>query len=255
MPFSPAWEHHRVSPSLRRRPPKLEERIARAPRTLGEMAGMAEMFGGTIHAFCLELLKSVAQAKHEVLNEVQRKDSSLIGTAARVPSLAPPDLWGRLRRSNGLGAVFFDRDTRALRDRALHSDEAGATAQLDCSSVRWPPNVSATCSTKRATLITRRFWMRLGRAADQRGALRARLADRRQVRNRRRVPGRQSHPGRAIVWSLHELGARICVGRRRRPDHLPMARQRRRQHPDLHCSATRRTRSRLRRTSAPATAS
>ena len=36
--------------------------------------GMAEMFVGTIHAFCLELLKSEAPEflKYEVLNEVQQ---------------------------------------------------------------------------------------------------------------------------------------------------------------------------------------
>jgi DNA helicase II / ATP-dependent DNA helicase PcrA len=42
------------------------------------------MFVGTIHAFCLELLKSESpkHLKFEVLNEVQQGSSS-IGTAAR----------------------------------------------------------------------------------------------------------------------------------------------------------------------------
>src|ERR671918_763977 len=38
---------------------ELKERITtRTRETLGELPGLAEMFVGTIHAFCLELLKS-----------------------------------------------------------------------------------------------------------------------------------------------------------------------------------------------------
>jgi len=54
---------------------ELKERIVTRTRdTLGEIAGMAEMFVGTIHAFCLELLKSESPKylKYEVLNEVQQ---------------------------------------------------------------------------------------------------------------------------------------------------------------------------------------
>src|SRR5208283_2662319 len=40
---------------------ELKERIfTRAREALGEVTGLAEMFIGTIHAFCLELLKSEA---------------------------------------------------------------------------------------------------------------------------------------------------------------------------------------------------
>jgi DNA helicase-2/ATP-dependent DNA helicase PcrA len=54
---------------------ELKERIVtRTRQALGEMPGMAEMFVGTIHAFCLELLKSESPKylKYEVLNEVQQ---------------------------------------------------------------------------------------------------------------------------------------------------------------------------------------
>jgi len=54
---------------------ELKERIiTRASEELGEVIGLAEMFVGTIHAFCLELLKTeVAEyLKYEVLNEVQQ---------------------------------------------------------------------------------------------------------------------------------------------------------------------------------------
>jgi DNA helicase II / ATP-dependent DNA helicase PcrA len=54
---------------------ELKERIVtRTRESLGEIPGMAEMFVGTIHAFCLELLKSESPRylKYEVLNEVQQ---------------------------------------------------------------------------------------------------------------------------------------------------------------------------------------
>ena len=60
----------------------------------------------------------------------------------------------------------------------------------------------------------------------------------------------------AIVWSLHDLGAQHLRGRRRRPDDLPVARQRRPKHSHSSTSATpTSSRSRWRRTSARATAS
>lgn len=55
---------------------ELKERIiSRARESLGELPGLAEMFVGTIHAFCLELLKSetTKYLKFEVLNEVQQE--------------------------------------------------------------------------------------------------------------------------------------------------------------------------------------
>jgi ATP-dependent DNA helicase UvrD/PcrA len=54
---------------------ELKERIVvRTHEALGDIPGMAEMFVGTIHAFCLELLKSESPKylKYEVLNEVQQ---------------------------------------------------------------------------------------------------------------------------------------------------------------------------------------
>jgi DNA helicase-2/ATP-dependent DNA helicase PcrA len=54
---------------------ELKERIVtRTRQALGDIPGMAEMFVGTIHAFCLELLKSESpkHLKFEVLNEVQQ---------------------------------------------------------------------------------------------------------------------------------------------------------------------------------------
>jgi len=54
---------------------ELKERIhERCREAFGEVHGMAEMYVGTIHGFCLELLKSEVPEymKYEVLNEVQQ---------------------------------------------------------------------------------------------------------------------------------------------------------------------------------------
>lgn len=54
---------------------ELKERVhARCHERLGNVTGLANMYVGTIHGFCLELLKSEVPAfmKYEVLNEVQQ---------------------------------------------------------------------------------------------------------------------------------------------------------------------------------------
>ena len=54
---------------------ELKERIiTRTRQALGDIPGMADLFVGTIHAFCLELLKSESprHLRFEVLNEVQQ---------------------------------------------------------------------------------------------------------------------------------------------------------------------------------------
>lgn len=54
---------------------ELKERIhERCKEEFGEVTGLAEMYVGTIHGFCLDLLKSEVPAymKYEVLNEIQQ---------------------------------------------------------------------------------------------------------------------------------------------------------------------------------------
>lgn len=54
---------------------ELRERIhTRCREQLGAITGLAEMYVGTIHGFCLELLKSEVPSfmKYDVLNEVQQ---------------------------------------------------------------------------------------------------------------------------------------------------------------------------------------
>jgi len=70
---------------------ELKERIhERCREAFGEITGMAEMYVGTIHGFCLELLKAEVPEymKYEVLNEVQQvlfvdRNSKRPSTASR----------------------------------------------------------------------------------------------------------------------------------------------------------------------------
>lgn len=184
---------------------ELKERIvARTREMLGEVSGMAEMFVGTIHAFCLELLKaeSPKHLKYEVLNEVQQglftdrhsKQSGLTTSS---------DLNGKpLKRY---------RDTRhytgalcILREADLHEDKLAGCSLLDglaayrtLLDVRGYLDYSAILEAA-VDILTN--------DADLRARLAARvkyvIVDEYQDVN----PVQE-----AIVWSLHEFGAHICV--------------------------------------------
>jgi len=89
---------------------ELKERIVtRTRQALGDIPGMAEHVVGTIHAFCLELLKSESPKHLKVhgSDEVQQGLSS-IATAARVASPRP--------QTSPAGVERY-RDNRALRTR------------------------------------------------------------------------------------------------------------------------------------------
>lgn len=184
---------------------ELKERIVtRTREALGDIPGLAEMFVGTIHAFCLELLKSETPKflKFEVLNEVQQ-------------------------------GLFVDR----------HSKQSGLTASTDLNGValkryRDTPHYLAALSILREaeldeprldscpvveglenyrTLLDERSYLDYSSILESAvevltndEGLRARLADRVKyviVDEYQDVNPVQE----AIVWSLHELGARICV--------------------------------------------
>lgn len=104
---------------------ELKQRIVeRVRETLGDINGLAEMFVGTIHAYCLELLKSEVPKflKYEVLNEVQQ--ALFIDRNSRQSGLtATKDLAGaNLRRyvdtSRYVDALSILREAH-LNDQAL----------------------------------------------------------------------------------------------------------------------------------------
>ena len=184
---------------------ELKERIVtRTREALGEITGMAEMFVGTIHAFCLELLKSESprHLKYEVLNEVQQ-GLFVDRNSSKSALTTSTDLNGaKLRRY---------RDTKHYVTALSILREADRDeAQLaDCS-------VFAALQTYQG-LLDEKSYFDYSSILDEavvlltnEEALRARLADRIKyviVDEYQDVNPIQE----AIVWSLNELGARICV--------------------------------------------
>lgn len=184
---------------------ELKERIvARSREALGEIPGMAEMFVGTIHAFCLELLKSESpkHLKFEVLNEVQQglfvdRNSTKSGLTAST------DL-------NGVGLKRY-RDTAhyvtAL--AILREGERDDALLSGCSVLAGLDQYQQLLDDKSYLDYSAILDEAVALLTDDHG-VRARLAERLKyviVDEYQDVNPVQE----AIVWSLHELGARICV--------------------------------------------
>jgi DNA helicase II / ATP-dependent DNA helicase PcrA len=184
---------------------ELKDRIIlRVREALGEIPGLAEMFVGTIHAFALDLLKAEAPKylKFEVLSEVQQ--SLFVDRHSKKSGLTEcTDLQGnRLLRYKDtqryLAALDIlreaDVDAEALRGCSLvncldtYSRLLDERSYLDYSSI-----LEATVDVLTNDESLRR---RLGER------LRCVIVDEYQDVN----PIQE-----AIVWSLHELGAKTCV--------------------------------------------
>lgn len=184
---------------------ELKERIVtRTREALGEIHGMADMFVGTIHAFCLDLLRAEApeHLKYEVLNEVQQ--ALFVDRHSRQSGLTvSTDLRGRrLRRY--VDTNHYVNALAILREADLDD------SKLDGCSV------AAALDGYRDLLRERSYFdysSILETAVDSltnNDDLRRRLAERLRyviVDEYQDVNPIQE----AIVWSLHDLGARVCV--------------------------------------------
>ena len=184
---------------------ELKERIVtRTRESLGAIPGLAEMFVGTIHAFALELIKSESPKylKYDVLNEVQQ--ALFVDRHSKQSGLtAATDLKGEsLRRYRD--TKLFITALSILREAEL--DDARLA---NCS-------VFDELDTYR-NLLDQKSYLDyssiLEAAVDvlvNDGALRSRVAERVKyviVDEYQDVNPIQE----AIVWTLHSLGARICV--------------------------------------------
>lgn len=184
---------------------ELKERIVtRTREALGEVTGLAEMFVGTIHAFCLELLKSEAPQylKYEVLNEVQQglfverhsKQSGLVTST---------DLTG--------AALKRYRDSRHYIDALSILREAEREdANLAGCSILAGLDLYQNLLDTRCYLDYSSILEKAVEVLTNDYGLRERLTERVKyviVDEYQDVNPVQE----AIVWSLHELGARICV--------------------------------------------
>jgi DNA helicase-2/ATP-dependent DNA helicase PcrA len=184
---------------------ELKERVVtRTRQALGEIPGMAEMFVGTIHAFCLELLKSESpkHLKFEILNEVQQ--GLFVDRNSRKSGLTTSnDLGGAaLKRYRDTGHYVSalsilreaERDEVQLKGCSLLDGLAAYQGLLEEKSYLDYSSILEEA----VTLLTND------------DGVRARLAERLKyviVDEYQDVNPVQE----AIVWSLHELGARICV--------------------------------------------
>lgn len=184
---------------------ELSDRIVtRCREAYGSMTGLAEMFVGTIHAFCLDLLKteSPEHLKYEVLNEVQQR--LFVDRHSRQSGLTTcTDLQGRpLRRF--VDSPHYINALSILREANIINDEL-----IDCS-------ILEGLHSYRDLLVGQHY---LDYSAILEGAarclrddkaLRARLADR--VRYLIVDEYQDVNPiQEEIVRILHDLGAHVCV--------------------------------------------
>jgi len=184
---------------------ELKERIyKRAHESLGEITGMAEMFVGTIHGFCLELLKGEVPKylKFEILNEVQQ--GLFVDRHSKQSGLTEcTDLKGvPLRRY--VDTHRYITALSILREADLEpKDLAG------CSLVKGLDSYKKLLESRSYLDYSAILELAVEVLTNDQD-LRARLGGRVKyviVDEYQDVNPVQE----AIVWSLHELGAEICV--------------------------------------------
>lgn len=184
---------------------ELKERIVtRTREALGDVHGMAEMFVGTIHAFCLELLKSEVPEflKFGVLNEVQQ--SLFVDRHSLRSGLTTcTDLNGtKLRR-------YVDTRNYITALGILREAERVEAALADCSILEGLDAYANLLYERRYFDYSSILEEAIGALTSDQG-LRSRLGERVKyviVDEYQDVNPVQE----AIVWLLHDLGARICV--------------------------------------------
>ena len=184
---------------------ELKERVVtRTRETLGEIAGMAEMFVGTIHAFCLDMLKSESpeHLKHEVLNEVQQRL-----------------FIDRNSTKSGLttSTVLAGNALRRYTDTKHYVTALSILREADCDDAQLARCSIPTGLRAYQELLDARGYLDYSSILDEalelltnKYELRARIADRIKyviVDEYQDVNPIQED----IVRSLHELGAHICV--------------------------------------------
>lgn len=185
---------------------ELKERIhARCKEELGETIGLAEMYVGTIHGFCLELLKAEVPEymKYDVLNEVQQ--ALLVNRSSKLTGLQlSTTLDGKpLKR-------YIDTRNYVLAQSILREDAAQHPEQLgECSVAEHLGDYEK--------LLRNKGYL------DYSGILTGAVQELRRNEDLcRRLGQRIRHVivdeyqdvnpiQEAVVHTLHELGARICV--------------------------------------------
>jgi DNA helicase-2/ATP-dependent DNA helicase PcrA len=184
---------------------ELKERIVnRTRQALGDIPGMAEMFVGTIHAFCLELLKSESarHLKFEILNEVQQ--GLFVDRNSRKSGLTTStDL-------NGAALKRYRDTNHYVTALSILREAERDDAQLDgCSLLGGLETYQGLLDEKNYLDYSSILEEAVALLTNDDG-VQARLAQRVKyviVDEYQDVNPVQE----AIVWSMHELGAHICV--------------------------------------------
>lgn len=184
---------------------ELKERIVtRTRETLGDIPGMAEMFVGTIHAFCLELLKSetAKYLKYDVLNEVQQ--GLFVDRNSKASGLTTSTDLNNVPLKRYQDTKNYITALSILREAAREPKQLESCTLLDgldsyCELLEKHSYLDYSSILEDAVKVL---------TADQ--GVRKRLAERVKyviVDEYQDVNPIQE----AVVWSLHELGARVCV--------------------------------------------
>jgi DNA helicase-2/ATP-dependent DNA helicase PcrA len=184
---------------------ELKERIiTRTREELGDIHGMAEMYVGTIHAFCLELLKTEVPKflKFEVLSEIQQ--SLFINRFSSKSGLTTStDLRGAALRRFVDTKNYRTALTILREDEPIHAKLAGNSI-LD------------GLEKYRELLDDNRYfdYTAIMESAVEALTNESKLRDRLGKRIKHVIVDEYQDVNpiqEAIVWSLHELGAKICV--------------------------------------------
>jgi DNA helicase-2/ATP-dependent DNA helicase PcrA len=184
---------------------ELKDRIVtRTREALVVIPGMAELFVGTIHAFCLELLKTETTrfSKHEVLNEIQQR-LFVDRNSAQSGLTTSTDLNGRRLRRHIDTKRYIDAIS-ILREADLNFEKLE-----ECSVVKGFNAYTDLLAEKKYLDYSSILEEALATITDDK-EIRSRVSERLKyviVDEYQDVNPIQE----AIVDCLHELGAGICV--------------------------------------------
>ena len=184
---------------------ELKQRIVtRCRQELGDVHGLADMFVGTIHAFCLDLLKTEVPEylRFEILNDVQ---TALFADrySSRTGLTNSTDLRGRPLKRYRDTQVYLSA-LSVLREADLHEDELADCSVAD-GLVDYGEELHNRSYFDYSSILETAVDV-MTNEMDVRERLRQRVrhivVDEYQDVN----PVQE-----AIVWLLHDLGARVCV--------------------------------------------
>ena len=185
---------------------ELKDRIiVRTRKSLGEIHGLAEMFVGTIHAFCLDLLKNEVPKylKFEVLNQVQQ--SLFIDRLSQASGLTTSETINGANLRRYIDTRHYISALSILRESDLHEEQLS-----QCS-------VNVEGLPKYQSLLEERNYFDYSSILEKAACV---LRENDEVRTRleERVKYvvvdeyQDVNPVQeTIVQELHELGAAICV--------------------------------------------